>query len=206
MSYLIKLFGYREISSGCADDDAVCRTWADWSATFKCPVYTAAPDVEWLNRREAPGADHRLITEVETEIVPGLTAVICGGHFTGSMVLHSLPPNTDIPTLFVADTIFATASSHNPPEHHFPGVTMTYSFLWSIPNMIPLPPNEILRIWRRLKGKEFKATYGVMAQTTNVFEVEGDSLSLRRRLLDSMKIAVKAMGGKEHDILLETET
>lgn len=182
-----------------------CRTWAEWSATFNCPVYTAAPDAEWLNRKDQQGANLQILNDIETEIVPGIKAVICGGHFPGSMVLHSLPPNTDLPSLFVADTIFATAASHNPPEHYFPGVTPAYAFLYAIPNYTPLAPDEILRIWRRLKGREFKATYGVMAKLTNVFENPDDKVSLRSKVLDGAKISVRSMGWREHDIFQEKD-
>ena len=181
------------------------RTWADWSATFKCPVYTAYADREWLNRIDHSEAELRHISEDVTKLpIDGLTALICGGHFPGSLILHSAPPNTTIPTLFVADTIFSVMSSHNPPDHYFPGKTQTYSFLWSIPNFIPLPPSDILRIWRQLKQVEFKATYGVMAKVTNVFERKEDKVSLKERLLESAKIAVRMMGYESHEIFEET--
>ncbi|OAL34109.1 hypothetical protein AYO20_06564 [Fonsecaea nubica] len=177
-------------------------TWADWSSTFNCPVYMTEVDSVWANRKDTPSATLKLLTEPTTELLPGLTSVICGGHFPGSQVLHSLPPNTPVPTLFVADTIFAVQSSHNPD----PGKrsdTISYQFLWSIPNFIPLPPEEVLKIWRALKPLEFKATYGVMAKITNVFEKPGQSLSLKGRLLQSAKIAVKAMGYSDHAIFAE---
>lgn len=182
-----------------------CRTWADWSATFNCPVYITAPDEEWLNRKDRQGANLQILKDIETEIVPGMTAVICGGHFSGSLVLHSLPPNTDLPTLFVADTIFATAAAHNPPEYHLPGTTPAYAFLYAIPNYTPLAPDEILRIWRRLKGKDFKATYGVMATVTNVFENPEDKMSLRSKVLEGAQISVRAMGWKDHEIFQEKD-
>lgn len=144
-------------------------TWADWSTTFKCPVYMTEVDSIWANRKDVSGATLKLLKEPTTELLPGLTAVICGGHFPGSMVLHSAPPNTTIPTLFVADTIFAVASGHNPD----PGKrkdTISYQFLWSIPNFIPLPPDTVMQIWKALKPFEFQATYGVMAKITNICE------------------------------------
>ncbi|KAK4937521.1 hypothetical protein LTR10_021892 [Elasticomyces elasticus] len=118
------------------------------------------------------------------------------------MVLHSARPNTPIPTLFVADTIFAVASGHNPD----PGKredTISYQFLWSIPNFIPLPPDTVLQIWKALKPFEFKATYGVMAKATNVFQRPGQTLGLKGRVLQSAKIAVKAMGYSDHSIFAE---
>ncbi|RMD40052.1 hypothetical protein DV735_g5089, partial [Chaetothyriales sp. CBS 134920] len=178
-------------------------TWADWSSTFKVPVYTAAPDREWLNRIDDPSAHNILLREPVNPLpIPGLTALICGGHFPGSLVLHSTV--TELPTLFVADTIFSVTSSHNPSSHHVPQQTQTYAFLWSIPNYIPLPPNDILRIWRRLKPLEFKATYGIVAKLSNLFERDGDPVSLKQRLLDSVKLAVKAMGYEQHEALEES--
>lgn len=177
-------------------------TWADWSSTFKVPVYTTAADVGWLNRQSHPTASLKLLSEPVTELQPGVHSIICGGHFPGSQVLHTAPPNTVIPTLFAADAIFPAASSRN-PDPAKPG-QITYMFLWSIPNMIPLSPDEILRIWRLLKPWEFQATYGVMARWSNVFEQETDRKSLKERLLDSAKMAVRAMGYTEHEVLQES--
>ena len=128
-------------------------------------------DSIWANRTNPapPGATLKLLKEPTTELLPGLTSIICGGHFPGSQCLHSAPPNTPIPTMFVADAIFAVQSAHNPD----PGKrsdTISYQFLWSIPNFIPLAPDEVLKIWRALKPFDFKATYGVMAKLSNVCE------------------------------------
>lgn len=70
--------------------------------------------------------------------------------------------------------------------------------------MIPLSPDEILRIWRVLKAWEFKATYGVMAKWSNVFEKDTDPKTLKERLLDSAQLAVRAMGYTEHEIFQES--
>ena len=140
-------------------------------------------------------------------MLPGLTAHICGGHFPGSLVLNVLPPNTTIPSLFVADTIFAVTSAKNPsPFHPRPGDgKISYAFLWSIPNPLPLNPDEILRIWKVVKGLEFRVTYGVMAKITNVYETaeEGEWGGLKSRVLESAKVAVGRMVGKSGHAMLE---
>lgn len=181
---------------------AIHRTWADWSSTFNVPVYTIRADSEWLNRQQHPTADLRLLSDPVTELLPGVNSIICGGHFPGSQVLHVAPPNTDIPTMFCADAIFPAQSAKN-PDPAKPG-QITFMFLWSIPNMIPLSPDEVLRIWRVLKPWDFKATYGVMAKWSNCFEKKTDRKSLKERLLDSAQIAVRAMGREEHEIFQET--
>ena len=185
------------------------RTWADWSATFQCPVYVSAVDTEWLNRQSHSPTTVKHLTDERTELMPGVTAHICGGHFPGSLVLNILPPNTAFPSLFVADTIFAVTSGKNPPPYTpKPGDgRISYSFLWSIPNPLPLSPDEILRIWKVLKKLDFQVTYGVMAKITNVYELEEDKEwgGLKRRVLESAKVAVRRMiGDNGHEMLEET--
>jgi len=169
-------------------------TWVDWSATFKCPVYMSRADSVWANRTSTPWADLQLLTDQETELLPGVTAVKCGGHFEESLVLHwdSL--------LFVADTLLMVRSAQN-PDPAKKGVA-SYSFMWSIPNWIPLPPDKIMQIWRAIKPYKFKATFGVF-QSANVVEKPGQRMSLKERVLESAKIQIKAMGWDEHEVLAE---
>lgn len=172
-------------------------TWADWSATFHCPVYMSAVDSVWANRTSSPppGATLKLLQEQYTQILPGITAAICGGHFPGSMVLHSEHHGS----LFVADTILAVPSAQN-PDPAKPGVA-SYAFLWSIPNAIPLNPDDIMKIWMTLSKFEFSKTYGVFAMLSNVKGAATHRMSLKARVLESAKIAVKSMGyGKDHPV------
>jgi glyoxylase-like metal-dependent hydrolase (beta-lactamase superfamily II) len=103
-------------------------TWADWSATFNCPVYLSKVDSVWANRKTFPKANLKLLADQTTEILPSVTAIICGGHFEGSLVLHWEN------LLFVADTLLMVRSAQN-PDPAKPGVA-SYSFMWSIPNWI----------------------------------------------------------------------
>lgn len=84
-------------------------TLADWSRTFRCPVYTSADDSKWLEAdliRSTPGAESRLIESPTEAIVPGVTAVKTGGHFDGSLVLLW----ADV--LLIADTLVTVPVSH----------------------------------------------------------------------------------------------
>ncbi|KAL9621022.1 MAG: hypothetical protein Q9160_004540 [Pyrenula sp. 1 TL-2023] len=93
-------------------------TSALWSSTFQCPLYLAYADRGWLfrPRLNEPTAksstspqldklDLHLLTETYTQIVPGVTAAICGGHFEGSMCLHWEDK------LFIADTLLTVPIS-----------------------------------------------------------------------------------------------
>ena len=104
--------------------------------------------------------------------------------------------------LFVADTLLMVPSAKN-PDPAKPGVA-SYSFMWSIPNAIPLSPDKILQIWKAIKPYRFTATLGVFAVGSNVREAKGQRMSLKARVLESAKIAVKAMGYSSHAILEES--
>lgn len=170
-------------------------TWADWSHTFQCPVYLSEVDSVWANRKTCREACLNLLTDQTTEILPGVTAIMCGGHFDGSLVLHWEN------LLFVADTLLMVRSALN-PDPAKPGVA-SYSFMWSIPNWIPLDPNKIMQIWRAIQPYDFRATFGVF-KGANVVEKPGQRMSLKGRVLESAKIQVKAMGWTDHTMLTET--
>jgi hypothetical protein len=99
--------------------------------------------------------------------------------------------------------------------------------MWSIPNFIPLvcicpspsfhpkispydstilyltddpfqPPDKILQIWRAVEPFDFHTTFGAFAGV----DVRGGK-ELKMRLLESAKIAVRAMGYSGHALLAE---
>lgn len=163
-------------------------THLEWARIFSCPVYVAIEDEKWLNR-----ADHesirKFIRDPTMQILPGVTAIKTGGHFDGSMVLHW---NNK---LFIADSLFTVPSALYHVDR--PPGTTSYAFMWSIPNMIPLPPSEIQRIWRALKPFSFEATYGGFSGQ----DVRG--IDVKQRVLESMKIQVRRQGHEDHEIFKE---
>ena len=174
-------------------------TWPDWVSTFNCPIYLAAPDQEWLNRKTPANVALRFLTDTRTTLAPGVTAIIAGGHFNGSMMLHVAEPALKVSSLFHADTIFDVPTANN-PDPNKQGIN-SYSFMWSVPSMIPLSPDQILGIWKAMKGFDLKVSYGLMG-TVRQKEVGKDSLL--KRVLESAKIAVKHMGYEKHSILDES--
>ena len=73
-------------------------THLDWAEAFRCPVYVAKEDEEWLNRPDSEDR-RRFITGDVEEIVTGVVAAKPGGHFPGSLVLCWDKK------LFIADTL-----------------------------------------------------------------------------------------------------
>ena len=77
----------------------------EWARAFGCPVYTSAEDASWLQRRDEPGLERRLIRGATETILPGVTAIKTGGHFDGSLVLHYDK------SLFIADSLMTVEVS-----------------------------------------------------------------------------------------------
>ncbi len=107
--------------------------------------------------------------------------------------------------LFTADTLMMTPAGRsnwsidalgNPRER--PKGVNTFSFLWSIPNMIPLSADEILRMWKILQNYQFKAAHGLFPG----WDIEDEGI--KARVLESMHIQIRAMGHAEHPLLKES--
>jgi len=69
--------------------------------------------------------------------------------------------------------------------------------MWAVPNMIPLPPDELHQMWQRIKPFEFESTHGAFVGQ------EVRDPKVKSRVLESMKIQTKAMGWHGHAILKE---
>lgn len=166
-------------------------THLQWSAAFdNVPVYTSAEDSEWFNRADSStNPSRRLIKEIATTILPGVTAIKTGGHFPGSLVLLWKKH------LLIADT-FVTVPSGLYHKDRPPGTT-SYSFMWSIPNMIPLSPPEIHGMWKAVAPYDWESTHGAF----NGLDVHRPDC--KRAVLESMKIQVKYEGHAGHAIFSE---
>lgn len=61
--------------------------------------------------------------------------------------------------------------------------------------MIPLPPDEMLRMWRALEPFEFESTHGAFVG----LDVRDEKV--KKRVLESMKIQVRGEGYSSHKLL-----
>ncbi|KAI4730891.1 metallo-beta-lactamase family protein [Aureobasidium sp. EXF-10728] len=164
-------------------------THISWASTFHCPVYVHAFDKQWLCRTPLPSTKRVLLENQYEEIVQGVTAIQVGGHFEGSMVLHW--DNH----LFIADTFVNVPSGFYRKDR--PQGTTSFSFMWSIPNMIPLPPDTIHNMWKAVKPYEFTATHGLFVG----WDIRDEGV--KKSVLKSMKIQVRNQGFAEHALLDE---
>ncbi|WRT63881.1 uncharacterized protein IL334_000807 [Kwoniella shivajii] len=129
-----------------------------WSRALKVPLYLCEDDREWFQRSGDITHDDQVIWwKGEQELGKGVKVIQCGGHFPGSSILYwdrlgePAPPKDDLPTkptpvsgiIFTADTLMVQPTQRS------------FSFLWSVPNLIPLRPQAILSIQERLKYLSF---------------------------------------------------
>ena len=61
--------------------------------------------------------------------------------------------------------------------------------------MIPLPPSEVLKIWRAIEPYDFDTTLGAFVG------MEVRDRGLKSRVLESMKIQTRGEGWEQHEIL-----
>ena len=63
--------------------------------------------------------------------------------------------------------------------------------------MIPLSPDEIVRMWGILKKYDFKSTHGL------ILGQDIEDVNVKRRVLESVKIQLRMMGVKGDPVFSE---
>ncbi|KAI9009903.1 beta-lactamase-like protein [Gaertneriomyces semiglobifer] len=152
-----------------------------FSDAFGCQIFAHVHDRFWTDNA---GSTITLFEEPTYSPLPGVTAIRCGGHFAGSTVLHvkrPVPDNMNRAILFTADTIMVNADRKS------------FSFMYSYPNYIPLPPEDISGIWEAVYPFEFDDAYGAFQ---NQF-VKGEA---RRKVWESARRYLRYAGWKVSDI------
>ncbi len=117
-------------------------TAVEWSRAFgDVPVYVHADDREWVMR---PDPCFELWQGEELDLGDGLTLLRLGGHFAGGQVLHWSEGNA----ILSGDIVTVVA------DRRYVG------FMYSYPNLIPLPAATIRRIAEKLEPWDFDRIYG----------------------------------------------
>jgi glyoxylase-like metal-dependent hydrolase (beta-lactamase superfamily II) len=113
----------------------------EWAHRFGCPVLLHAADAGWIMR---PDPAIELWDGDARELGEGLTLVRCGGHFAGATVLHDARAGA----LLSGDTVQVI-----PDRAHV-------GFMYSYPNLIPLPVETVRAIAARLAPYRFETIHG----------------------------------------------
>ena len=165
-----------------------------WARAFGCPVYLASADKMWTTLRSP---HQQFVSDIDTDLFDtGAKLIKLGGHFPGSFTLlfdgH----------LFHADTLMTSPAgvgkydvdATGEPRKTPPGLT-SFSFLWSIPNRIPLSADEMARMWDILRHYEFHTTH------SSFVNMSIESPGVKASVLESMKIQARFMGHPNHALL-----
>jgi hypothetical protein len=119
----------------------------EWAHRFGCPVLIHAADAEWIMRPD----DAIELWDGDTRELGGLTLLRLGGHFPGGTVL--LRPD-GAGTLLSGDIVQVI------PDRGW------VSFMYSYPNLIPLPAAEVERMAAALEPFAFDSIQGAWWETT----------------------------------------
>ena len=133
----------------------------EWARRFDCPVLLHADDAEWIMRPD-PAIE---LWSGETRPLGGLELVRCGGHFPGGTVLVWPGGAGGAGTLLSGDIVQVI-----PDRRHV-------GFMYSYPNLIPLPASAVRRIADALEPYAFETIQGAWWGTT----VRSDAKEVVRR-------------------------
>jgi hypothetical protein len=113
----------------------------EWAHAFECPIILHEAERKWVMR---PDAAVRFWSGEAYALGGGLTLVRCGGHYEGAQVLHWAERGA----LLAGDVVQVI-----PDRSHV-------GFMYSYPNLIPLPAATVQRIATALEPFRFETIYG----------------------------------------------
>jgi glyoxylase-like metal-dependent hydrolase (beta-lactamase superfamily II) len=117
----------------------------EWSRAFDAPIYLHADDQQWVMRPD-PAIE---FWEGETRSLgQGLTLIRAGGHFPGGTVLH-WPAGAGGKGALLSGDILQVVSDRR-----------YVSFMYSYPNLIPLPAQTVRQIAATVEPFAFDRIYG----------------------------------------------
>ncbi|MFC4076074.1 hypothetical protein [Salinithrix halophila] len=139
--------------------------YAGWGEALDCPVYLHEADRDWVM---GPKDKIQFWSGDEYRLTSNVTAVRLGGHFPGSTFLHWREGAEGKGSILTGDTIFVT-----------PGLDRV-SFMYSFPNHIPLPAQEMQRIRLVIEGWDFDHIHGAWSGRS----ITGDGKAITLRSID----------------------
>ena len=117
----------------------------EWAGAFGAPVHLHAADRRWVMR---PDPALRFWDGETLELMDGVTLIRTGGHFPGGTVLHWAAGAEGRGALLSGDLLQVV------PDRRF------VSFMYSYPNLIPLPAATVQRVAGAVEPFPFDRIYG----------------------------------------------
>ncbi|MBL8131509.1 MAG: MBL fold metallo-hydrolase [Anaerolineae bacterium] len=117
-----------------------------WSRAFDdAPIYLHEDNAPWVMHPD-PAVQYWRGDTLKANAQ--ITLIRCGGHFDGSTALHWSAGAEGHGALFTADTLFVA-----PDLRHV-------SFMYSFPNLLPLPPRRVRQVAAAVQPYHFERIYG----------------------------------------------
>lgn len=117
----------------------------EWAQRFDAPIYLHESNRQWVMR---PSERVKFWSGDTLPLLDQLTLIRLGGHFAGSTVLHWPQGAAGKGALLTGDTIQVVADRR------------WVTFMYSYPNVIPLPAAEVRRISDAITPYAFDRLYG----------------------------------------------
>ncbi len=117
----------------------------EWSRAFLAPIYLHAADRQWVMR---PDEAVEFWSGETKSLWNGMTLIRGGGHFEGGTVLH-WPAGAGGKGALLSGDILQVVSDRR-----------YVSFMYSYPNLIPLPQHEVRRIVAAVAPFAYDRIYG----------------------------------------------
>jgi len=143
----------------------------DWADRFDARVLLHDADREWVMR---PSQHIEHWSGDRLRLSPDLELIRLGGHFPGGTVCLWRAGAGGRGALLSSDIVHIVADRDR------------VTFMWSYPNMIPLPGSEVARIGRVVETLEFDRIYGGWWETVVACDAKAKVLRSVRRYLDAV--------------------
>jgi len=139
-----------------------------WADAFDCPIYIHVNDKIFIHDK---GPRVTLWTGFTKDLWDGITIYNIGGHFPGSSIVR-IPKMSKEGVVLLGDTLYLS-----PSLKHF-------ALMYSYPNRIPLPRQEVLSVKEKLSRVPFDTLYGFYSyQNVHVDAKKLVDVSLDRYLI-----------------------
>ncbi len=121
----------------------------EWSRAFNAPVYLHADDREWVM---CPDSCIEFWDGETKKLNPDMKLIRCGGHFKGGTVLHWAGGAGGRGALLSGDILTVVSDRRY------------VSFMYSYPNLIPLPASRVKKIAAAVEPYPFERIYGAWCE------------------------------------------
>lgn len=144
----------------------------EWAERFDAPIYLHEADKQWVMR---PSERITFWSGETLKLLDDVTLIRLGGHFAGGTVLHRAGSENKQGLVLSGDIIQVVADRN------------WVTFMYSYPNMIPLPASEVSRMRAIVEQYDFERLYGAWFHTIVVKDAKNAVLRSADRYIRALE-------------------